>query len=75
MKLKRKRKALPYIFLIPAIFIIFAIFAIPLVNLLWYSFAKVDLIGQFQRWAGLDNYKYLFTSAFAATLGDRKSVV
>lgn len=69
MKLKRKRKALPYIFLIPAIFIIFVIFAIPLVNLLWYSFAKVDLIGQFQRWAGLDNYKYLFTSAFAATLG------
>ena len=69
MKLKRKRKALPYIFLIPAIFIIFAIFAIPLVNLLWYSFAKVDLIGQFQWWAGLNNYRYLFTSAFAATLG------
>jgi len=55
MNLKRKRKALPYIFLVPAIVIIIMIFAIPLFNLLWYSFAKVDLIGNFNSWAGFNN--------------------
>ena len=68
MKPKHKRNALPYIFLTPAVMIIIAIFAIPLINLLWYSFAKVDLIGNFRSWAGLDNYSYLFTQAFAKTL-------
>lgn len=69
MNLKRKRKALPYIFLVPAIVIIIMIFAIPLFNLLWYSFAKVDLIGNFNSWAGFNNYKYLFAETFTKTLG------
>ncbi|XCP86426.1 sugar ABC transporter permease [Roseburia hominis] len=67
-KMKKKKNALPYLFLAPAIFVIIAIFAIPLVNLLWYSFAKVDLIGNFRSWAGFSNYKYLFTEAFAQTM-------
>lgn len=67
-KMKKRKNALPYLFLAPAIFVIIAIFAIPLVNLLWYSFAKVDLIGNFRSWAGFSNYKYLFTEAFAQTM-------
>lgn len=68
MKEKKKRNALPYIYLTPAIIIILVIFAIPLFNLLWYSFAKVDLIGKFNGWVWLKNYKYLFTPEFTKTL-------
>jgi len=68
MKRKMKKNTLPYIFLAPAIIVIVAIFAIPLINLLWYSFAKVDLIGNFRSWAGFSNYKYLCTEAFAQTM-------
>lgn len=68
MKVKKKGNKLPYIYLIPAVVIIVAIFAIPLFNLLWYSFAKVDLIGNFKGWVGLKNYKYLLTPEFADTL-------
>lgn len=68
MTLKQKRRMMPYIFLIPGLAIIIAIFAVPLVNLIWYSFAKVDLIGNFRSWTGLDNYKYLLSPAFGKTL-------
>ena len=68
MRPKHRKNVLPYIFLTPAMIIIIVIFAIPLINLLWYSFAKVDLIGNFRSWTGLDNYKYLFTPAFIQTL-------
>lgn len=68
MKPKKKRNKLPYIYLIPAVVIIVAIFAIPLFNLLWYSFAKVDLIGNFRGWVGLKNYEYLLTPEFGKTL-------
>ena len=69
MKLKSKRKMMPYLFLIPALFVIITILGIPLINLICYSFAKVDLIGNFKGWAGLNNYKFLFTASFAQTLG------
>ncbi|MCC2256260.1 sugar ABC transporter permease [Ruminococcus sp. CLA-AA-H200] len=68
MKKTKKKNVLPYIYLTPAVIIIIAIFAIPLINLLWYSFARVDLIGNFQNWVGLKNYEYLLTDDFAATL-------
>lgn len=51
MKLKSKRKMMPYLFLIPALFVIITILGIPLINLICYSFAKVDLIGNFKGWS------------------------
>lgn len=59
---------LPYFFLIPAVAIILLIIAVPLFNLSWYSFAKVNIIGKFQKWAGFSNYKFLLTPAFWATM-------
>ncbi|WP_343248672.1 sugar ABC transporter permease [Diplocloster hominis] len=69
MKLKRRKGRLPYIYLTPAMIVIIAIFAIPLVNLIWYSFAKVNLIGKFQKWVGLKNFSYIATPEFMQTLG------
>ena len=69
MKKRKRKNVLPYIYLTPAVVIIIAIFAIPLINLLWYSFARVNLIGHFQNWVGLKNYQYLFSSDFIKTLG------
>lgn len=69
MKLANKKQRLPYIYLMPAMLVIIAIFALPLVNLLWYSFAKINLIGKFQKWVGLKNYAYIVTPEFMHTLG------
>lgn len=68
-KAKRtKRTFLPYLFLIPAVAVILVIIAIPLFNLFGYSFAKVNLIGDFQKWVGWSNYKFLLTPAFWGTM-------
>lgn len=69
MDLKKRKGRLPYIYLTPAMLVIFFIFALPLANLLWYSFAKVNLIGKFQSWVGFKNYKYIATTEFLQTLG------
>ena len=69
MKLKRRKGRLPYIYLTPAIIVMIAIFAIPLVNLNRNSLAKVNLIGKFQKWVGFKNFSYIATPEFMATLG------
>lgn len=70
---KRRRAGLssaaPYAYIAPSVLIILVILGIPLLNLIWYSFAKVSIVGQLQKWVGLSNYGYLFSKQFAQTLG------
>ena len=58
------RGKIAYGYITPAIAIIFAIFVIPLVNLVVFSFAQVNLIGKIDKWVGTENYEILLTSSF-----------
>lgn len=69
MNLRTKKKLQPYVYIAPALIIIIIVLGIPLLNLVWYSFAKVNLVGKLQEWVGLKNYKYMLTPEFLATLG------
>lgn len=63
------RGKIAYGYITPAIAIIFAIFVIPLVNLVVFSFAQVNLIGKIDKWVGTENYEILLTSSFQKSLG------
>ena len=62
------KKSLPYRYILPAVVFLTIIFGIPLINMIWYAFADVDIMSGFKEWVGFKNFSFLVDPEFRKTL-------
>lgn len=59
-RLYRNQSTLAYLLLFPAVALLIVFMFYPIINVITMSFLKVDMLGRFQAFIGIDNYKRLF---------------